>query len=645
MDGERRKRPGKGDAPDEVEGNSCCAQMNTLEKVEIGGRRAVEIAFTESTGYLPNVSLSAGLISVWQHISQPSIHRLNAEHPPGDGFGSLQNGKSIFAEGVIGGLGGGKKVLCWEGRLCKSPMELAGKSRSFSLTSHQLRALTQLACILLGFERDVRELVTNITFINCIGDTPALKDILKKPKEDSSTTTDGKRPTADNLHTPKAQTLELNWRSAFSRLVPHMEHCVKVVLDDVCAKNLQQEEALHSSGHISVNLSPVADFSVSNKHLKEDFFNKGFERDTPKMTAKFCGAILTELDALLPLAVACRDTSLLGVRSSFVEACSRAAFAMLGRLQERALEVPSSAPLKNLPALLASCIYVQQRLEHYSVVLKDSSTASAKIPLTLLPIQRYHETVEALREQLTSYCIQVCFACVLQDAESHDWADPKPFYEGERCSFSLQMWFYFLCGLRSDLWVVLPPELAKDVLGYVLTETLQLLVQRYARVRASYKRHLQIRSDITAVLLYVEHLMWSVGESPEGMILINPSSEITIIGGGSDWPYRIHSLCDQLLTVLVIVTAPISFVHRTFMGGASKDSVLRQPEKPVVRWLNAINPDLFTEQVMRDGLMGEAALACQLRLLTSDPGCSPKLLLRMLLHEDCHLPRILLENS
>lgn len=65
--------------------------------------------------------------------------------------------------------------------------------------------------------------------------------------------------------------------------------------------------------------------------------------------------------------------------------------------------------------------------------------------------------------------------------------------QGERCSFALQMWFYFLCGLRSDLWSVLPPELAKDVLGYVLAETLQLLVRRYSRVRASYKRHLQIR--------------------------------------------------------------------------------------------------------------------------------------------------------
>lgn len=68
--------------------------------------------------------------------------------------------------------------------------------------------------------------------------------------------------------------------------------------------------------------------------------------------------------------------------------------------------------------------------------------------------------------------------------------------QGERCSFSVQMWFYFLCGLRSDLWAVLPPDLAKEVLGQVLSETLQLLVRRYAWARPSYKRHLQIRYSI-----------------------------------------------------------------------------------------------------------------------------------------------------
>lgn len=67
------------------------------------------------------------------------------------------------------------------------------------------------------------------------------------------------------------------------------------------------------------------------------------------------------------------------MRSSFVEACGRAVFAMLARLQERALEVPSSAPLRNMPALLATCMYVHQRLEHYHARLNDSNTTAAKV--------------------------------------------------------------------------------------------------------------------------------------------------------------------------------------------------------------------------------------------------------------------------
>lgn len=50
-------------------------------------------------------------------------------------------------------------------------------------------------------------------------------------------------------------------------------------------------------------------------------------------------------------------------------------------------------------------------------------------PLTLLPIQKCQDTVEALRERLTSYSIHVCSTSILQDEESHHWADPKPFYE------------------------------------------------------------------------------------------------------------------------------------------------------------------------------------------------------------------------
>ncbi|TKS78887.1 hypothetical protein D9C73_012286 [Collichthys lucidus] len=532
-------------------------------------------------------------------------------------------------------------------RATVAPMELPMKNRSFSLTSHQLRALTQLACTLLGFERIVKELVTNMTFIDCTGETPCVKGILKKSRGDSHMTTDGKKSPAEAfLHTPEAQVLEFDWRSAFIGLVPHMAHCVKVVLDDACAKSLQQEEALHSSGHTSVELSGTTGHTASNERLREDSFYTYSERETPNMIAKFCGAIMTELDALLPLAAACGDSSLQEVRSSFVEACGRAAFAMLGRLQERALEVPSSAPLKNLPTLLATGIYLHQRLEHYHARLKDSNAAAAKVPLTLLPIQKCQDMVEALRDQLTSYCIQVCSTCILQDAESHHWADPRPFYEGERCSFSLQMWFYFLCGLRSDLWAILPADLAKEMLGQVLSETLQLLVQRYAMARPSYKRHLQIRCDITAVLLYVEQLMWSVCESPEALVRSDPYSAISHNVGQirlavpNPQPVRATADSPRHCHSAAAFAAQVGYYDRS-----REESTTRQPDGRVVHWLNVIDPDLFTEQAIRDGLMGQTASTCQLRLLTSDPGRNPRLLLRTLLYGDCHLPRMLLENS
>ncbi len=70
------------------------------------------------------------------------------------------------------------------------------------------------------------------------------------------------------------------------------------------------------------------------------------------------------------------------------------------------------------------------------------------------------------------------------------------FFQGERCSFSIQMWHYFLTGLRSDLWGAVAPVQARQTLAQVLCETLEVLVQRYSRARPSYKRLSQIRYQI-----------------------------------------------------------------------------------------------------------------------------------------------------
>lgn len=68
-----------------------------------------------------------------------------------------------------------------------------------------------------------------------------------------------------------------------------MEHCVKVVLEDVCAKSLQQEEALHCSGHTSITLCRTSGHNAipaSTTRLREDSFYTYSERETPKMIAK-----------------------------------------------------------------------------------------------------------------------------------------------------------------------------------------------------------------------------------------------------------------------------------------------------------------------------------------------------------------------
>lgn len=69
--------------------------------------------------------------------------------------------------------------------------------------------------------------------------------------------------------------------------------------------------------------------------------------------------------------------------------------------------------------------------------------------------------------------------------------------------------------------------------------------------------------------------MWSVCESPEALVHSNPYSAIAIIAGGSDWPYEIHSLCEQLLTVLVIVTAPLSLLYRLVCAVCYCNSILK----------------------------------------------------------------------
>ncbi|KAL0192870.1 hypothetical protein M9458_011166, partial [Cirrhinus mrigala] len=57
-------------------------------------------------------------------------------------------------------------LLC----LSTAPQDPTQKGRSFSLTFHQLRCLTQLTNTLLELEQTVEDLATNLGFLNCAGE-------------------------------------------------------------------------------------------------------------------------------------------------------------------------------------------------------------------------------------------------------------------------------------------------------------------------------------------------------------------------------------------------------------------------------------------------------------------------------------------
>ncbi|XP_018614746.2 uncharacterized protein KIAA0825 homolog isoform X1 [Scleropages formosus] len=498
--------------------------------------------------------------------------------------------------------------------------------RSFCLTSHQLHCLARLTVTLQELEEQVEELLTVFTFHGGRGESPCgVKGILKKSREAAETTTgEGSRCSADLFlqHIPEQPVvLEFDWRNALRDLASPMAHCVKVVLEDVCSKSLQQEEATHATHNVLL---------VGDVPPKEGTAPSCQENETPRKITKFCEVIMGEVDRLFPLAMACREDTLLEVRSSFVEVCSHVTLALLHRLQERAGEVPSTASLKNLPVLLATTVHLHQRLGQIRTHLRNGG----RVPLSLLPVQKCQDLTEALYDHLVGYSVNVCAVSILQDPEAHHWGDAKPFYEGERCSFSIQMWYYFLRGLRSDLWLVFPPVLAQKILSQVLSQTLEILVQRYSHACPTYRRSQQIRVDITSILLCVEQMMWSLCDSPEALLQPDWTT--------CPWVSSIHSLCNQLLGVLVITMAPLPLLCSVFQGNAGDGS---SSEEQSAKWLTVINPTLFPQQSLQLLTADESTAHRLLKLTTSQPSCNHKLVLLTIMHDDCALLRLLLSNS
>uniref|UniRef100_A0ABI7WP40 KIAA0825 n=1 Tax=Felis catus TaxID=9685 RepID=A0ABI7WP40_FELCA len=417
--------------------------------------------------------------------------------------------------------------------------ECSQKGRNFFLSINELKFLAQLVKSFLKLEENVEELLEEI-FISLktprnpsgILETSSWKVVTEKPKRNATSV-----PSEQLLPVKEATLPDFRWRNAFKEVSLPVAHCITAATEDFSTKILQQEQNERSSAvTYAMNLVNVQQVWQDSHVVPEE--------DQPKKIAKFCSDIMEKLDTMLPLALACRDDSFQEIRANFVEACCKVATAVLARLQERGKEFPSRAPLTNLHTLLSTAVYVFQHFTHFDNLMKENT----KKPIFLVPVQRYQEFINTLQFQVTDYCVRVCATSILQDAESHHWDDYKAFYEGERCSFSLQMWHYFFCALHHDLWTILPPKLAQEILTDVLEKCLGLLASRYARAHPSYKRTPQIRAPSSGQL---------TAEGQLKLLLSQP---------GCNWNLLLETLLHQdgLLLRILLKSSKCTFQEQGF---------------------------------------------------------------------------------
>uniref|UniRef100_A0A8C5M0A3 KIAA0825 n=1 Tax=Leptobrachium leishanense TaxID=445787 RepID=A0A8C5M0A3_9ANUR len=500
----------------------------------------------------------------------------------------------------------------------------AGKTMTKNVIFGNLKYLARFVKLFLWLEENVEALSSEILFLT--GSTEIKETLHGISKNDFGESKSMESHVLDE-NSPvmkEMPTLKFGWRNTLKALSDSLLHHLPADLEDFSIQILQRENEEYSS--TSGNL-----ISLVSVHKSYEFYGAVSDEQKPRKIAKFCFDITEEFDALFPLALACKGDTMKEIRTCLVEGLREAVTRILARLEDRIVDVPSKAPLQNMLVALSTAAHVLHHVTFYSDRLSDKSLFPAAV-------QKYQEFISNLQIQITNYCVNVCATSILQDAESHHWDDNKAFYEGERCSFSIQMWHYFCCGLRHDLWTMLPPEMAQRTLGEVVEQTLALLTFRYSQVHPNYKRASQIRIDVIAILSCVENLLWSLCSSVHE--LVKPAEHAKNI------VFKIHNHCNSLLSILAIVTAPLPTLHEicknTFTVQDSDPS--ETAPEDLLFWLVYLKPKLFSP-LFRTPSAGEMAVQGQLKLLLSQPCCNWNLLLETLLHPDCLIARTLLTNS
>ncbi|XP_076173521.1 uncharacterized protein LOC143149779 isoform X2 [Ptiloglossa arizonensis] len=296
------------------------------------------------------------------------------------------------------------------------------------------------------------------------------------------------------------------------------------------------------------------------------------------------------------------------------------------------------ADLTVLTATLGAAALIRNCLWCYSQQAKNviSIQASEKINKSY---KSYHEMAETVAERLLDLHCRLISLYIFNEADSLSWHDIKSFFERERCSFVVQMWWLYMQATRADLWNTVSPKMAQRVFSGMLNESLSIIVTRFIYARPSLARSEQFWTDAFNVLCCTGYLALSACVSVSEMIGLKLNKLPVAIRD-------IHTKCNELLVCLLLRGTPVQELYQVFRAGFDNLTIL-QPRRGPAAWLLMCAPNLLgsmDSDIYISNLPEDRALILELNILRHQPQPKWPQLMKVISMNDYAVAKMLLNT-
>ncbi|XP_063706631.1 uncharacterized protein LOC134835643 [Culicoides brevitarsis] len=291
-------------------------------------------------------------------------------------------------------------------------------------------------------------------------------------------------------------------------------------------------------------------------------------------------------------------------------------------------------------ALVKNCLWVYLQCTEKNVCPPKGDEEGGSLKMSY---KQLSEMTEALAERLLDLHCRLLLLYILQDADCLHWENQQPFFESERGSYTIQMWWLYMQGTKMDLWNTVPPTMGQRVFAGMLNETLTVLTVRYTQTLPSKARAQLLMVDICNILLCCGELLPAICDNGEAYVGLNITNQHKIVRD-------IHSKCQELFLCLLLRGIPIGDLYKVLRKGTQSVGMFQErmglPSPWILFALSKLFPDKRTGHYATrcSEFTSSTAITLELRVLMTAPQPSWPILIKVLLMREATLSSVIFHH-